>query len=200
MITTIMFDLDGTLVDAKDWHFRALNKALRDVAGITIGREEHLTTFCGQPTKKRMELLAAAGRLDPSKFTAIFNLKQHYTMLSIRDYCRPDPVKISMMVGLHNYRKVCITNCISKTAYEMLVLSGLNRYMDYVQGQEAVRFPKPNPAPYLHAMATLGVDPSEVLVVEDNHYGIEAARKTGARVLEIQYADLNLEKILKVLK
>lgn len=200
MITTIMFDLDGTLVDAKDWHFRALNKALQDVAGFEITPRESETTFCGQPTRVKLKALADVGRLDPSKFDSIFNLKQYYTMMMIRDYCRPDPIKISMMVALRGYRKACVTNCISKTAYEMLVLSGLNRYLDYVQGNEATRYPKPSAAPYLHAMAYMNVSPDKVLAVEDNHHGIESAHGSGARVLEITYDTLTTDKIMEALK
>lgn len=200
MITTIMFDLDGVLVDAREWHFRALNKALLDISGTEITTEEHLSKFDGLPTRNKLNLLECAGRVRRESFDAIFRLKQHYTLMMIRDYCRPDPVKVEMMNGLHDYRKACVTNSIAKTAYEMLVMSGLNYYMDYVQGNEATKYPKPSPAPYLNAMAVMGVDPENVLVVEDSPHGIKSAYKSGARVLEVQYETLNLSKIMEALK
>ena len=44
MIKAILFDLDGVLVDACDWHYLALNRALDEVVGFTISREDHVST------------------------------------------------------------------------------------------------------------------------------------------------------------
>jgi HAD superfamily hydrolase (TIGR01509 family) len=191
MITTIMFDLDGVLVDAQEWHYQALNKALMDVCQCEISRVEHETKYDGLPTKVKLATLEQQGRVTQDKFQAIFNLKQHYTLIMIRDYCRPDPIKIEMMKNLHGYKKACVTNSIAKTAYEMLVLSGLNYYMDYVQGNETTKHAKPNPSPYLNAMSVMGVSPEEVLIVEDSPNGIEAGMKTRAKVLPVTYKTLD---------
>ena len=51
MIKAVVFDMDGVLIDAKDWHYIALNQAL-DHFGFTISRNEHLTIFDGMPTKR----------------------------------------------------------------------------------------------------------------------------------------------------
>jgi len=47
MTKVVLFDLDGVLVDACDWHYAALNKALMEICGFGIGREEHDSTFNG---------------------------------------------------------------------------------------------------------------------------------------------------------
>ena len=49
-IKAILFDMDGVLIDAKDWHYEALNDALR-LFGVEISRYDHLHTFDGLPTK-----------------------------------------------------------------------------------------------------------------------------------------------------
>ena len=36
-IKAVLFDMDGVLIDARDWHYEALNKAL-GIFGMTIGR------------------------------------------------------------------------------------------------------------------------------------------------------------------
>ena len=56
MIKVIIFDLDGVLVDARELHYEALNRAL-DLYGCTITRDEHLSTYDGLPTKKKLTLL-----------------------------------------------------------------------------------------------------------------------------------------------
>ena len=50
-IKAVIFDMDGVLIDAKDWHYEALNQAL-DLFGYKISRYDHLVTFDGLPTKK----------------------------------------------------------------------------------------------------------------------------------------------------
>ena len=55
-IKAVIFDMDGVLIDAKDWHYEALNKALR-LFGLEITRSEHETTYDGLPTKDKLEIL-----------------------------------------------------------------------------------------------------------------------------------------------
>jgi beta-phosphoglucomutase-like phosphatase (HAD superfamily) len=41
LIKAIIYDLDGVLVDATEWHYESLNEALMEVAGFKITREEY---------------------------------------------------------------------------------------------------------------------------------------------------------------
>jgi len=196
-ISTILYDLDGVLVNATEWHFEALNKALNDIYGYKIPKKDHYETFNGLPTRSKLSMLVKKNIVDPAHIEEIFRLKQYYTISLIGTYCKPDPVKVSMMHGLPNYRKGCVTNSIFQTAYEMLVRSGLNFYMEYVQGNEATPFPKPNPSPYLKAMSVMGVEPKETLIIEDCEKGFIAAVKSGARVYKVEtYDEVNLNNIL----
>ena len=56
MIKAIIFDMDGVLIDAKEWHYEALNNALQ-LFGYKISREDHLATFDGLPTREKLRLL-----------------------------------------------------------------------------------------------------------------------------------------------
>ena len=56
-IKAILFDMDGVLIDARDWHYDALNKAL-DHFGYFISRDSHLSTFDGLPTKDKLKILS----------------------------------------------------------------------------------------------------------------------------------------------
>jgi HAD superfamily hydrolase (TIGR01509 family) len=200
MIKSILFDLDGVLVNAADWHYKALNLALRDIVRYEISEEEHRTIFNGLPTRTKLSFLVERGVIKIEQVDNIFKLKQHYTLGLISTYCKPDPIKIEMMHKLNAYKKGCVTNSIYKTAYEMLVHSGLNYYMDYVQGNEATRFPKPNPSPYLKAMSVMGIEPKETLIVEDCEKGYTSAIKSGAFVLKVEtYQEVNFAAISEAL-
>ena len=56
-IKAILFDMDGVLIEAKEWHYEALNRALK-LFGMPVSRFDHLTTFDGLPTMKKLELLS----------------------------------------------------------------------------------------------------------------------------------------------
>ena len=51
--------MDGVLIDAKDWHYEALNRAL-NLFGFKISQESHLTTFDGLPTREKLKILSEA--------------------------------------------------------------------------------------------------------------------------------------------
>ena len=56
MIKTIIFDLDGVLIESKEIHFKALNQALP--FNYRISYEEHLSTYDGLPTREKLKLLS----------------------------------------------------------------------------------------------------------------------------------------------
>ena len=55
MIKAILFDMDGVLIDAKEWHYEAFNKAI-NLFGLQISRYDHLRTFDGLPTKEKLKI------------------------------------------------------------------------------------------------------------------------------------------------
>ncbi len=58
MIKGIIFDLDGVLVDTKDLHFLALNKALKKCnAKEVVSYNDHVNIYDGLPTSKKLEIL-----------------------------------------------------------------------------------------------------------------------------------------------
>ncbi|WP_185022353.1 HAD hydrolase-like protein, partial [Pseudomonas fluorescens] len=57
MIKAVIFDMDGVLIEAKDWHYDALNKAL-NLFGYNISRHDHLTSYDGLPTAHKLEMLS----------------------------------------------------------------------------------------------------------------------------------------------
>jgi len=57
-IKAILFDFDGTLINAKEWHFDALNVALVKNGFNKIPHNEHLLTFDGLSTNQKLDLLS----------------------------------------------------------------------------------------------------------------------------------------------
>lgn len=56
MIKAVLFDMDGVLIDAREWHYDALNRAL-SLFGYTITRQEHENYYDGLPTHVKLKKL-----------------------------------------------------------------------------------------------------------------------------------------------
>lgn len=199
MFDAVVFDMDGVLVDAREWHFEALNLALSPF-GAEISREEHLGTFNGLSTRRKLELLTSQGRIPKALHEIIFNIKQDRTMRLIAEKCFPIVSQQILLARLKN-RGIKIgvyTNSIRETAESMLRYANVIDFFECVVTNQDVSKPKPHPEGYLLVCEKLGASPNRVLVVEDGKYGIEAARKAGCTVLEVESPeDVHLEKLSK---
>ena len=198
MIKAILYDLDGVLVDATEWHYESLNIALKEVAGFIIERDEHISTFNGIPTKKKMEILNEQNRLSQNLFQEVWDKKQEKTKEVIERSASIDQNKIRLHDNTKNMKKACITNSIRETAMLMLEKTGQLEFMDFVISNEDVTEPKPSPEGYNLAMKRLKLEPHECMIVEDAPKGIEAAKLSGANVYEVNgFYDVSLENILQ---
>lgn len=197
MIKAILYDLDGVLVDATEWHYESLNEALNEVAGFTISRLDHVKIFNGLPTMKKLEILENQGKLRRSMFGDIWRIKQEKTIDVIKKSSFIDEVKLRLHENTKNYEKICVTNSIKETSLLMLEKTGQLQYMKMVISNEDVSEPKPNPEGYLKAISELKLEPKECMIVEDSEKGIQAAKKSGANVYVVSgYNEVTLENIL----
>ena len=73
----IIFDLDGVLVEAKNIHYEALNKALGEYA---ISWNEHLSTYDGLKTSQKLDMLTKEKGLPVKDHNRIWNDKQKFTL------------------------------------------------------------------------------------------------------------------------
>lgn len=185
-IRAVLFDLDGVLVDATEWHYEALNRALR-LFGFGITRYEHLASYNGLPTRRKLEMLSVEKGLPVALHGMVGRLKQVYTRDEILTKCRPVFEKEYMLHRLarEGYRLACCSNSIRETLELMIRQSGVAPCFELLLSNEDVSTPKPAPEVYLSAMTRLGVPPEAVLIVEDAPHGVEAARRSGAHVCEV---------------
>jgi len=73
----------------------------------------------------------------------------------------------------------------------MLIRKGFMEYMEFLISNQDVRLSKPNPEMFLRAMVKMGVGPKECIIVEDSHYGRQAAFEAGAHLCAVE----NVEQV-----
>jgi beta-phosphoglucomutase len=190
-IKAVIFDMDGTLIEAKDWHYHALNEAL-EIFGATISREEHETTFDGLPTKVKLEILNESGRIPAHLNSTISAVKQERTLREIARECYPRVEQLLMMSWLkeRGFKIAVATNSIRATAEVMLKSAGLFGYLDALVTNEDVKVSKPDPEMFALTAVKLGVEPKECLVIEDHEYGLRAAELAGCKFVKVDAVEM----------
>lgn len=201
-IKAILFDMDGVLIDAKDWHYEALNTALK-LFGLNISQYDHLTTFDGLPTKVKLEMLSKRYYLPQELHSFINDIKQSYTAELVYQRCHPIFHHEYALAKLkrEGYKIAVCSNSIRKTIELMMDRAGLTCYIDLIVSNEDVTKAKPDPEMYQTAIMKFGLDSKECVVVEDNPKGIQAGRASGAAVLEVATVyDVTYDNIMRKIK
>ena len=180
-IRCVMFDLDGVLVDACDWHYESLNRALVGVGCSPISREDHLTKYNGLPTKVKLDILD----LDKVKSEAVWELKQRYTLEIIRENqkCMEEKIELHSYLKSQGIKIACVTNSIRETAEAMLKATCQWDLIDLLLSNEDVQRNKPYPDCYNLAIEKMGISPDHCLCVEDSPKGIQSALDSNAKWL-----------------
>lgn len=201
-IKAVLFDMDGVLIDAKDWHYEALNKAL-GLFGMEISRYDHLTTFDGLPTKVKLQMLSKRFFLPETLHPFINEIKQSYTAELVHEKCHPMFHHEYALSMLHQkgYKIAVCSNSIRKTIELMMDKAELTPYLDLIVSNEDVVKSKPDPEMYTTTINKFGLRPEECVVVEDNPNGIQAGKASGAHVLEVATVyDVTFANIMRLIK
>ena len=187
----VVFDLDGVLVDACEWHRIALNQALREVCNYEINIDEHYSTFNGIPTKVKLQKLTEMGILRREQHVEVYDRKQELTIKTIEKYAEYRKEKVDMIKHLRarGCFIACFTNSIRETATMMLDKTGVIEHLDYLVTNEDVENSKPAPDGYLFLVEKFNVSKNNVIIVEDSPKGIAAAKASGCNVIEVKNPD-----------
>ncbi len=179
MIGAVLWDLDGTLVDSGELHWRAWREALA-AEGLAVTYDQFLRSF-GQ----RNDLILRGwfgDALDEARIRRVGDAKEaRFRDLVAREGVRPLPGAAAWVERLARAGwRQAIASSAPRANVEAIrrALAFGDRFAASVAAED-VTAGKPDPQVFLLAAARLGVDPPRCLVVEDAPAGIEAARRAG---------------------
>jgi HAD superfamily hydrolase (TIGR01509 family) len=198
MIKLIIFDLDGVLVESRELHYIALNKALAEFGEqYIISREEHLCKYDALTTTMKLDRLTKEKGLPKEYHHKVWQLKQKKTLEEIDNFEIDHRIQ-NILKSLKNqdYIIACATNSIRATSKLMLIRKGFMEYIDFLYSNEDVKNAKPNSEMYLRCMIKAEANPDETVIIEDSHIGRKAAISSGGHLCAVKDShDLTYEKI-----
>ena len=199
MTKLVIFDLDGVLIDSKDYHYDALNEALGEEYAIT--REEHVSTYDGLPTTAKLELLSKNKGLPADRYEEIWKAKQENTLHIFKTKVDKDYELMGYFQQLveEGYKVAVASNSIRNTVKIILLRLGLLEFVDiYVSNEDVVRN-KPFPSMYWKCMMALGALPDDTVILEDSHIGRQGALDSKCHLVPIENrSDLNQAKVDRI--
>ena len=184
-ITTLVFDLDGTLVDTIEDIRGALNAAL--------------TAFGKPPISTPTVIGMIGGGVDDMLSDAIGNApivfddfkakyRQHYRE-NIDKFTTPYTGIPELLQTLHTagIQMAVLTNKQTEPAKRLIALFGFNAYFKIVAGPDHYGVHKPDPAGLLRLMADLGTTPDATVFIGDSEPDIQVAAGAGVRCVAVGY-------------
>lgn len=180
MIQTVIFDMDGVIVDTEPVHRYAYYQ-LFDELNITVP-EEMYTSFTGFSTRNTFQILKTNFDLSQdvedliqekrNRFNDAFDTKEDLTLL--------DGVE-NLIKDLHqNGMQLIVASSASKVTIDRVFTRfNLHQYFSHIVSGEDFPQSKPHPAIFEHA-ASLSIAPKEnCIVIEDSTNGVKAANAAG---------------------
>ncbi len=201
----VIFDLDGVLIDSRDMHYEALNRALENVDNkYIINRDEHLSLYDGLPTSRKLAMLTEKKGLPVDRHQQIWEDKQKATF-EIFSKLKND---FELMLYFRKLKdegfQICVaSNSIRNTVKLVLLKLGVLEFVDYYVSNEDVVRNKPFPEMYWKCMTACNALPKDTVIFEDSHIGRQGALDSRAHLIPIEnrehMTDKKIEEAIDIL-
>lgn len=200
-VDTVLFDLDGTLVDTTELILSCHEHTLRlhSARALVPGRPALVRNLGRSLIETLRDYAEADGAPDTAE--AVEQMLQTY-----RDYqaahhdrlIRPFPEVAAMLAELEQrgYKLGVVTSKALRAARRALEMYGLQRYLPLGVYHDDTEKHKPDPAPLLEAARRAGRSPSAVLYVGDSIHDVAAARAAGMYSAAAAWGPFELSDLL----
>ena len=206
MITTFIFDLDGTLVQTEKLKAKSYALAAVELCPVTITEDEVIAAF--------REVVGLPRRQVATRLVEQFNLTEKASA-RMTEFSVGSPWQAFVQVRLQHYGKMlddtdliwqhqwahniellqlARANCKHvalatmsrcQQASRVLEILRLQDAFDFVATRDDVEHGKPNPEIYHLVADELGVDSAECLIIEDSPSGVKAALNANMHVMAV---------------
>lgn len=194
MLRAVIFDFDGVITDSEILHFRAFNEILRGF-GFELTKQEYYGKYLGMSDVDCYSTLIREGRLtiDVGQVRSLISSKNVvFEKLAREEGQIIDGVREFLsMLKEHNIPMAICSGALLSEIEMILPQSGLRDLFGIIVAADHVGKGKPDPEGFLLALKRLSDDGhqnlkgGECVVIEDSHWGLEAGRAAGMKVVAV---------------
>lgn len=184
---TVLFDLDGTLVDSGAMILASFQHATKTVLSREIPEHELLSAVGGPGLREQMEAI------DPARVEELIEVYSAHNA-GLHDELQPCVGILDALAQLSaEGRRMAVVTAKRRTTLALAfeVLPELRRFFDVTVGAEDTTRHKPNPDPLLLALERLGASADDAVYVGDSPFDIGAAKAAGVFAVAVGWGGIH---------
>ncbi len=187
MIDTVIFDMDGVLIDSEPIHWK-VNQDYFASIGAPMDDEAYSDRFVGLPLDKMLEhLRETRGITRPLEEMFAESMANHIKAFSEADLVAVDGIRELIISMKEKGLNLAVGSSSAAELIEIILKKiGLSEYFSHTVSAFEVENGKPSPDIFLEAAARFNASPENCLVIEDSALGIQAARSAGMKVVGVR--------------
>jgi pyrophosphatase PpaX len=181
-INTILFDLDGTLIDTNELIIQSFLHTLEKYYPSKYKREDVLAfigpplydTFVAMDKERVQEMIDTYRAFNHAKHDEL--VKEYETVYETVETLHEKGFKLGI-----------VTTKVRSTVLMGLKLTKLDRFFDCIVALDDVERAKPDPEPIFKALSILQSSPQETIMVGDNYHDILAGKNAGTKTAGVAW-------------
>lgn len=182
-ITALLFDIDGTILDTREFIIKATEHALSTL-GYAVPDRKIIASNVGKPFPDFYYSLSGSKK-DIDKLIETHRDFQYKNYNLVVPF--PGAVETLRKLKERGYNLCAITTRSKKTAHQTLINSGIYEIFDIIICGEDAKELKPNPAPLFRALELIKGNPESSIMIGDSHLDIEAGKNAGTKTIRAIY-------------
>jgi pyrophosphatase PpaX len=191
-IRTVLFDLDGTLIDSIELILASYRHTLTVHGHPQVPDAEWMR---GVGTPLRVQLAAWAE--SPEELQALVATYRDYNLANHDQMIRPYPGIAELMRSVREagLRTGVVTSKNREGTKRGLRLFGLEEFIEVLVCADDVERPKPHPEPVERAVQQLGADPATTIFVGDSIHDLHSGREAGVLTGAVLWGPFRREEL-----
>ena len=195
-VKAVLLDFDGTIVDSMRVIHKVLNQTLRGY-GLPEIEPNILGEMAGQPLASILKKLTPEVSEDVVEGVRE-KFYRRYLEVSLKETRPfPDTEKTLRYLNLKGFKVAVVTSTPRKPVLRELKRFNLKKYFDVLVTKEDVKNFKPSPEVVVKALARLGVENFEAVVVGDSPMDVKAGKAAGTKTVAVATGLCGFERLTK---
>lgn len=181
-LQAILFDLDGTLLDTREFMYQAFEYTFQQY-NLPVVPRDSLTALVGGSLESIYEHIVPSHNCHELCDThrSFQEMHLHLSVLY------PNVETTLAALQKQGIRLAVVTTRSKRTSVRTLENAGIVQYFDVVVSGEDVTKLKPDPEPLRYALSKLCIGPAQAVMVGDTAADILAGKRAGTRTIAVTY-------------